>query len=102
MVNEQQRAREDLERRRQALVAARSFVVAGPKLPSGTRLVPRRDGTFTAPSPHRKTVQAAVNRIANPMMRQLGEEWARAVAGAEGEPHQEAEAGRGSNIFAKR
>jgi hypothetical protein len=52
-------------------------------LPAGKRLAPRRDGSFAVPAPYRDLVQERVNRIANPIMIDLGHEWERAMAEAE-------------------
>jgi hypothetical protein len=52
-------------------------------LPAGKRLVPRRDGSFTVPTVYRKPVQAAVNRIANPLISQVANEWEQAIRAAD-------------------
>jgi hypothetical protein len=52
-------------------------------LPAGKRLVPRRDGSFTMPEVYRKPVQAAVNRIANPLVSQVANEWEQAIRAAD-------------------
>jgi ribosome recycling factor len=62
------------EEQRQAIEAA---------LPGGRRLVPRRDGSFTIPQGYRKPVQAAVNRIANPLISQVANMWEQSIRAAD-------------------